>query len=134
MELFFPYKITLLIVGLTGVLLFVQILIADVTAIKQKHTPGYPIAPNHKDFLFRAARAQANTNESIAIFCLFALFAVLSSADPDYLNAFSVLYFAGRLVHMLAYYARVALVRSIAFGVSLAGLAGMFVAGLNGWL
>lgn len=134
MELFSPYKITLLIAGLTGVLLFVQILIADAVAIKQKHTPGYPIEPNHQHFLFRASRAHANTNESIAIFCLFAFFAVLSSAEPDYLNGFAVLYFAGRLSHMLAYYARIVLARSIAFAISLIGLAGMFVVGLIGWL
>ena len=134
MELLLPYKTTLLVAGLAGVLLFIQILIADLTAIKQKHTPGYPIAPNHQDFLFRAARAHANTNESIAIFCLFAFFAVLSSAEPALLNGSAVLYFAGRLGHMFAYYAQVSLVRSVAFGVSLAGLAGMFVAGLIGWM
>lgn len=134
MELFSPYKITLLIAGLTGVLLFVQLLVADATAIKQKHTPGYPIEPNHSRFLFRATRAHANTNESIAIFCLFTFFAVLSSAIPDYVNAFSALYFLGRVAHMIAYYLRVALIRSIAFGISLAGLAGIFVTGLIAWI
>lgn len=134
MEFLLPYKTTLLVAGLTGVMLFVQILVADLTAIKQKHTPGYPIEPNHQDFLFRAARVHANTNESIAIFCLFAFFAVLSSAEPSYLNGSAVLYFAGRLLHMLAYYAQIGLVRSIAFGVSLIGLAGMFIAGLTGWI
>ena len=65
MELFEPYNITVLVSGLTGLMMLIQILVADVAAIKAQHIPGYPVKPGHDSFLFRAARAHANTNESI---------------------------------------------------------------------
>ena len=66
--------------GLTGLLLIIQVLVADVIAIKEKHTPGFPVEPGHHNLLFRTARAYANTNETIAAFALLALHA------PSYLG------------------------------------------------
>jgi uncharacterized MAPEG superfamily protein len=134
MELFDPYKITILVSGLTGLLLLIQIIVADIAAIKGQHTPGYPIKPDHKSFLFRAARAHANTNESIVILALFILFGVLSSANAFYLNTFSVVYFVGRVAHMGFYYGNLKLARSISFPLSLIGLVGMFITGLVAWV
>ena len=133
MELFDPYKITILVSGLTGVLMLIQILIADVAAIKGQHTPGYPIEADHNSFLFRAARAHANTNESIAVFILFALFGVLSASNALYLNAFSAIYLVSRIAHMCFYYGNFKLARSISFPLSLIGLIGMFITGLITW-
>jgi len=130
MEIFDPYKITILVSGLTGLMMLIQILIADVAAIKEQHTPGYPVNPDHNKFLFRAARAHANTNESIAIFVLFALFGVLSASNAFYLNIFSVIYIVSRIAHMCFYYGNVKLARSISFPLSLIGLIGMFITGL----
>ena len=115
-------------------MLLVQLLIADIVAIKHKHTPGYPIEPDHDSFLFRAARAHSNTNESIAIFVLFVVLGVFSGADPDYLNAFAVVYLIGRLAHMVFYYLNIKVARSLSFPVSLIGLVGMFVAGIGALL
>ncbi len=130
MELFDPYKITILVSGLTGLMLFIQILVADVAAIKGKHTPGYPVNPDHNSFLFRAARVHKNTNESIVIFVLFVLFGVLSNSSAFYLNLFSAIYFVSRIAHMCFYYGDFKLARSISFALSFAGLIGMFVTGL----
>ena len=130
MELFDPYKITLLVAGLTGLMMLIQILIADVAAIKEQHTPGYPVKPDHTSFLFRAARAHANTNESIAVFVLFLLFGVFSASSALYLNAFSSIYLVSRIAHMCFYYGNFKLARSISFPLSLIGLIGMFITGL----
>mgnify|MGYP000294822474 CR=1 FL=1 len=130
MELFEPYKITFLVAGLAGLMLFIQIIIADVAAIKAHHTPGYPIKPDHANFLFRAARAHENTNESIAIFALFILFGVFSASDALYLNTFSLIYLVSRVAHMCFYYGNFKLARSISFALSLIGLIGMFITGL----
>ena len=130
MEFLETYNTTIGVLGFTGLLLLVQILIADLVAIKQKHTPGYPVDPNHESFLFRATRAHSNTNETIAVFVLFALFGMLSGANAFYLNTFSMIYLIGRLAHMIFYYANLKLARSISFPVSLIGLIGMFVAGV----
>ncbi len=81
MELFDPYRITLLVAGLTGLMMLIQILIADIAAIKLQHTPGYPVKPDHNSFLFRAARVHSNTNESIAAFVLFVFFGVLTESN-----------------------------------------------------
>jgi hypothetical protein len=47
MELFHPYNITLLVSGLTGLMMLIQFVVADVVAIKEKHTPGYPVKSDH---------------------------------------------------------------------------------------
>ncbi len=130
MELFDPYKITILVSGLTGLMMLIQILVADVAAIKGQHTPGYPVKPDHNSFLFRAARVHANTNETIAIFILFVLFGVMSASNAFYLNVFSVIYFVSRIAHMFFYYGNFKSARSISFPLSLVGLIGMFITSL----
>jgi len=120
--------------GLAGFTFLVQLLIADVVALKTRHTPGYPIEPDHNDLLFRSSRVLSNTNESVAIFILLVGFALLSSANPQWLNNCSVIYLIGRVSHMVFYYADLKLLRSISFGVSLLGLTAIFITGLMAWL
>ena len=60
------YSITIITLGLAGLLLVIQLVIADLTAIRRGHRAGHPITANSADFLFRAARAHLNTNASIA--------------------------------------------------------------------
>ncbi len=128
------YNITLISVGIIGLISLVQLLIADIAAIKAKHKPGFPIDADYGSFLFRATRAHANTNESIFIFISFAVFGIFSHAHPGWLNAFALAYIAGRVSHMICYYANIHLVRSIAFGVSLIGLTGMLISSIIPWL
>ena len=134
MDIFLPYKITIIILGFTGLMMLIQIIIADIFAIKAKHTPGYPVNPDHSDFLFRATRVHSNTNETVAILILFALFGIFSGANALYLNGFSIVYLAGRVGHMVFYYGNVSLARSISFPVSLIGLIGMFITALMMWV
>jgi len=116
--------------GLVTVLLLVQMLVADFAAMGAKHTPGHPVPPDHGSFFFRAVRAQANSNESIALFILLALFGLFAGASPSVLGWSSMVYALGRLGHMLFYYAGIGLARSVSFGVALLGLLGMLSAGL----
>ncbi len=134
MEYLEPYRLTILILGLSGLLSLLQLLIADAVGIKLKHPPGLPVTADHDNFHFRAMRAHLNMNESIAVFVLFALFALFSAASAQWLGIFACVYFAGRLVHMLCYYLSLNLMRSAAFAVSVVGLLGMFVQGLRAWL
>ncbi|USH04362.1 MAPEG family protein [Grimontia kaedaensis] len=128
-----PYIDTVLVLGLTGFLFFIQLMVADVVRLKAKCVPGYPIEPSHSSILFRATRAIENSNESAAILILFSLFAILSSADPDWVNTSAFIYLGGRILHMLCYYLNLKLGRSVAFVISLIGLLGMFIAGIKGW-
>jgi len=125
---------TVLAMGAIAGLLLVQILVVDVTAIRARHKPGAPVEPDHRNFLFRAVRAHANTNESLAAFILLALFGIFSSAAPAWINALSWVYVAARLAHMLCYYADLRLARSISFGIGLAALVGLLVTGVGSWL
>lgn len=133
MEFIEPYKITVLVMGLAGLIFFIQLVILDVIGLKTKHTPGHPISADHNDFLFRVSRALSNTNESVAIFILFVAFSILSSANPVWLNISAIVYLAGRIAHMLFYYSNLKLLRSISFVVSLIGLMAMFVVGILAW-
>jgi len=134
MDLIEPYKLTVLVFGLSGFLFWIQLAIADIAGIKKKHTPGFQIEQNHSSFLFRANRVLANSNESAAIMILLSLFAILSSANPAWLNGCAVAYLAGRVGHMTFYYGNFQLARSVAFAISFVSLLGMFVLGLMAWL
>ena len=128
-----PYVPTIWAMGATGGVLLVQLLVLDVAGLKARHRPGTPVEPDHGNFLFRASRAHANTNESIAAFILFGFFGVLSAAPAGWLNTLSWVYVLARIAHMLCYYANVHLLRSLSFGVGLAALLGMSVVGVLAW-
>lgn len=127
------YTPTIWALGASAALLLIQLLVADVAGIKARHRPGTPVEADHRHFLFRATRAHANTNESIAAFILLSLFGVLSAASPAWLNALSWVYVMARAAHMVFYYAGFQLPRSIAFGAGLFALFGMLVVGSSAW-
>ncbi len=131
-EWLLPYQIVVGALGATAALLLVQILVVDVAGIRARHTPGTPVAPDHGLFLFRAVRAHANTNESIAAFVLLALFGILRGADAVWLGVLAWIYVGGRAAHMLCYYADLRLLRSAAFAVALLALLAMLAVGLFG--
>jgi uncharacterized MAPEG superfamily protein len=87
----------------------------------------------HGHFFFRAHRAHANTNESVAVFLLLAVCGVLSGASPWWLNTLAWVYVLGRLAHMLCYYANVPRVRSVSFLVAFVALIGMLIATVSVW-
>lgn len=132
-ESLLPYAHTIVSFGAIAALVLIQLVIADLAAIKVRHRPGMPIEANHGNFLFRAARAHANTNETIAAFILLALFGILSGASSEWLNMFAWVYVGARLAHMLCYYLNLQLLRSIVFGVGLVALFGMLVVGIRAW-
>lgn len=124
-----PYKMTVLILGLTALMLFVQLLVADIVGIKLGHKPGHAVSGGHRDLHFRVVRAISNSNESVAIFILAVIFALASGANPSLLNGSAAVYFGARLGHMMCYYLNLKLLRSIAFVISLIGLLGVIVSG-----
>ncbi|MDV5170074.1 MAPEG family protein [Photobacterium rosenbergii] len=134
MEFLLEYQISIIVIGLVGLLMFIQLVIADIIAIKNKHIPGYPIKSNHRDFLFRASRAHLNTNESVAIFVLFVIFCFLSSASASVVNTCSLAYLTSRIGHMIFYYLDFKVLRSISFATSLVSLLALFFAGMLAWL
>jgi uncharacterized MAPEG superfamily protein len=107
-----------------------QAVIADLAAIRAGHTPGMPVTTGHADFLFRATRAQTNTNESLAAFVLLSLAAMLLGASPGWTNGLAWVFVVGRLSHMLAYYADLRGLRSASFTVGFACLVGLLLAGI----
>ncbi len=120
------YELTIWAAAVTGLLSLIQLLVADAAAIKAGHPPGTPIPADSRRFLFRAARAHANTNESVAVFAIFAVTGIALSASPAWLGGLAWLYVGARGAHMVAYYANLRIPRSSAFAVSLVALGGMF--------
>lgn len=133
-EWLLPYVPTLWAMGAVAGLFLVQILVVDIASIKARHLPGKPVEVDHANFLFRAVRAHANTNEGVAGFILLVLFGLLSAASPGWLNLLCWVYVLGRVSHMLCYYAGLQLLRSISFGVGLAALVAMLVVGVLPWM
>jgi len=133
MEFNEAYKITVLVLGLSGFLFWLQLALVDVLGIKLKHTPGFTVEQSHSNFLFRANRVLSNSNESIGILILLSLFAMLSSANPEWLNGFAIAYLVGRVCHMTCYYLNLKLLRSASFAISFVALLGIFIVGILNW-
>lgn len=128
-----PYSSAVVGFVVLGALVLVQMLVLDVAGIRAGHVPGMPVTSGHDDFLFRASRAHANTNESLATFVLLGVTAILAGANPWWTNVLVGVFVASRAGHMLAYYADLRPLRSAAFGVgflALIGLAAYAVAAL----
>jgi len=125
LESFVPYQMSIWVMGGMGILLLVQVIVADLAGIRAGHRPGFPIESNYRSFLFRASRSYANTNETLGAFILLILVAMFAGVSSTLVNACALIYGLSRGVHMLAYYANISILRSVAFGVSLLALAVM---------
>lgn len=125
-----PYSLAILAAGLMAVLLFAQILIADIAAIWAKTQPGKPLDYNPASFHFRASRSFHNTNESIAVFILLLGVCIALAAQPALVNLMAWAYVAGRIGHMLTYYLGWNLARTLSFVVASLGLLGLIAAGV----
>ena len=119
--------------GAIGLLLLIQLLVVDIAGIRSRHVPGTPVTAEHGVFMFRATRAHANTNESVAAFVLLSLFGIFSSASASWLNVLVWVFVLGRVAHMICYYADQRMLRSVAFAVSLAALFCIFIVGALPW-
>lgn len=124
------YELTIYSWGALGLLLLVQLLVADILGIKSGHVPGTPPEPSHANALFRASRVVANTNESIAAYLVLVLFCIFSGADATYTAYFSWAYVTGRSVYAICYYFNRPTLRSMSFGITLLVLVGMLVIGV----
>jgi len=134
MELIVAYHLTGVAIATAGGLLLLQLLVADVAGIRAKQTPGAPVKADHEIFLFRATRALANMNESIAIFIIFALVGILSGADAKWLSWAAWIYITARTAYMLCYWFNIKLMRSVFFGVSVLALMGLGLVMVGGLL
>lgn len=123
------YEMTIYALGALALLLFLQLLVADVVGIRSKHTPGTAIGGGHDDLLFRVSRTVANSNESIAIFILATLFCILSGASPAYTAYGAWGFVLARALYALCYYSNIQLLRSVVFGISILCLAGLLAVG-----
>ena len=122
-----PYASTLAAFVCLGAIFLVQMLVSDVVAIRAGHVPGTPIAGGHDDLLFRTTRALANTNESLAIFILLSLSAVLVGANAAWTNRLAWTFVLARTGHMLAYYTDQRTLRSAIFTLGVVALIGLLV-------
>lgn len=121
------YQPTLITCGAMALLMLVQLIAADMIGIRARHVPGTPVEANHDNALFRASRVVANTNESVAIFVLLIVFALGTSASPDYTSYATYSYVAARVAYALCYYMNLQTPRSVMFGISIVSLAALFL-------
>lgn len=126
-----PYAPSVLALGVFGCLYLVQLLVADVAAIRMRHVPGTPVQGDHDDFLFRAARAHANTTESVGAVILISAFAIGVGGEPSWVNGGLWAFVGFRTAHMLAYYLDLRLLRSGAFALGAATLLLLFGIGVR---
>lgn len=134
MEVAHMYESTIMALGAMALLMFLQLVFADVVGLRSKHTPGGAIPVDHKNILFRSARTVANTNESVSIFLLASIFCILSSASPAFTAYASSGFVISRLVYAIFYYTNMQLWRSVAFGISLLCLLALVAIGFSAWL
>jgi len=130
-EFLVPYASTLTAFVWLGGLYLLQALVSDAVGIRSGHVPGMPVTTGHDDFLFRATRAQANTNENLPVFILLSVSAVLLGASATWTNRLVWTFVLARAAHMLAYYANLRPVRSAIFGVSTVAIVGLLVVAIG---
>lgn len=123
------YGATVWALGATGLLMLVQAIVASMVAMFRGHVPGTPVPADHDDLLFRATRAQANMNETVAAFIVLLAFALARGVAPGMLAAAAWTWVAARAAHSLCYWLDWRPLRSTAFGVSLLAL--LWLAGLG---
>lgn len=111
--------------GVVGLML-IQLLTVDVAGLVTKHIPGTAVPQNHASFLFRANRAFANTNESIALYVLLLVLLIFTGSDPLLSGYAAMTFLGGRVLHSICYWFDLRIARSITFVVILAGLLWMF--------
>lgn len=128
-ELAAVYPGTVLAWLLTGVLVLIQLLVADIAGLRAGKAPGMPVTGGHESFLFRATRAFDNARESLGLFLLFTLACVAVGAAPLWTNGFALVWVGARAAHALCYWCDWRNARSLAFLVSLIALAGLAVLG-----
>ena len=134
MEIAQTYSMTVLALGVLAVVMFCQLLLADVIGLRSGHMPGALAPADHDNLLFRATRTVANTNESIAIFILAILFCTMSGA-PAAATAYAAWSFViARILYAVCYYSNLKLLRSSVFGISLLAIAALLVIGCSAWL
>ena len=129
MEIAQTYASTVAALGTLSFLMLCQVLVVDVLGIRAGHQPGAQVPVDHDNLLFRASRTVANSNESIAVFILAALFCLLSGASPETTAYATWAYVAARLAFACCYYLNLKLFRSIMFGLSLLSVAALLVIG-----
>ncbi len=122
-----PYTSALAACVTLGGLIFIQVLVADVAGMKAKHVPGMPVTDGHASFHFRAVRSLANTNETLGLFVLLLFAALLLQANAGWVNGLAWGYAAARGMHMVCYYARWGIARSVAFGAGLLAQFGLLI-------
>ena len=110
-------------------LLFVQLLVADVLGILGKHKPGSVVAADPTNSLFRALRTVANSNESIAIFILAIAYCMLNGGSTEYTSYAAWGFVGARMAYAACYYLDLRILRSSVFGVSLLMLAALLIIG-----
>ena len=130
MEILGEFQVMVAALGTMASLMLVQILVADVLAIRAKQVPGTPVKADHDSVLFRATRVVENTNENIAVFILAVIFCVLSEASPLYTAYVAWGYVLSRFLYSLCYYLNLQILRSIVFGVSLVLLIALLLIGV----
>ena len=134
MEIAQSYSMTVLALGVLAVVMYCQLLVADVIGLRSGHIPGALVPVDHENPLFRATRTVANTNESIAIFILAILFCAMSGA-PAAATAYAAWSFViERILYAVCYYSNLKLLRSSVFVISLVALAALLVIGSSVWL
>ena len=133
MDLVHTYATTIVALGALAVLMLCQLLVADVIGIRAKHVPGSQIPTDHKNLLFRASRAVANTNESIAVFILAVLFCILSGAPASTAGVSAWGFVIARALYSACYYLNWQAARSVMFGLSLVAIVSLLVCGGAVW-
>lgn len=108
-------------------LFLLQFLVVDVSHIRAKQVPGMPVTGGHDNFLFRATRAHANTNESLGLYLLLILCAGPLSANAHWTGVAAWTFTAARGAHMFCYYFDWRNARSWAFGIGLLAQVGLLV-------
>ena len=124
------YSVSLFALVSMAALMLVQIVVNDVAGIKRRKIPGTMVEQSHRDFLFRASRTVANTNDVAVVFLMLVLANIFLTANPVYLAIATWSFVSARMTYSLCYYANWQSARSASFGIGLIALGALVITAL----
>ncbi len=99
------YKVSFLVIGALVVISLIQnVLTAPLAFLKEEQIPGMPLQYDHSKLSFRVLRTHANSAESVPIFCISLLVAIIGAASSGWVNGLAVIYLFSRLAFWAFYY------------------------------
>ncbi len=99
------YQSSFLVIALLALMTMIQNgLTAPLAFVSEEQSPGMPLRFDHSKLSFRVLRTHSNTIESVPIFCITLLVAIVAGVSAGLTNGLAIVFLTGRFLFWGIYY------------------------------